>query len=220
MPLSFSNSITRFDRRFMTSQKTPKKQQQFPLLGRVKGTVASALVLALVAVTSPSPARAAWQDKSGSLPGTVPTGAVIGAGVGAAAIVGLLIYYKMHNKGKTRVKLDAPPVKFDGAPSPGQSTERLVPLTNMMSEPVTVKSLVVEGSSNAFAVSDARQVPFTMAPQEKVEIPLKLSASNASGKARLRIVASAPNLKKDSTKFVSISYGSQTSKLGKLLHKQ
>jgi hypothetical protein len=201
----------------MTYQQTPTNKQLL-LLGRIKSIIASALVLALIATSSPSPARAAWHSQADNLPGFASKGAIIGVGVAAGATIGLLIYYKVHHKGATRVKLDAPPVRFDGA-TPGQPTERAVPVVNMMNDSITVKSLAVEDPSNAFTVSDARQVPFTIAPGEKVEIPVMLSATNAGGKARLRIVASAPGLKQDTTQFVSISYGRQTSKLRKLTHR-
>jgi hypothetical protein len=88
-----------------------------------------------------------------------------------------------------------------------------------MSEPITVKSLAIQGSSNAFSVSDPRPVPFTMAPGEKVEIPVTLSAGNSSGKAKLRLIASAPSLKKDAVAFVSLSYDvADVSRLKKMLH--
>jgi uncharacterized protein (DUF58 family) len=183
----------------------------------MKGFTASAIVLALIVTSLPPPARADWHQQP--LPGTIPTGAVVGAAAAGAALIGLLVYSKLRHRGATHVKLDAPPVRFDNA-TPGQPVEENVPVTNMMSDPITVKSLVVEDPSNAFTVSDAFHVPFTIAPGEKAEIPVTLSATNGGAKARLRIVASAPNLEEDATKVVSISYGRPTSKMGKLLHRQ
>jgi hypothetical protein len=198
----------------MAYQQASNKQRA--LLVRMKGLIASAIVLALIAASLPSPAAAKYQQQQ--LPGTVPTGAVIGVAAAGAAVIWILVYLKTRHKGSTHVKLDAPSVRFDGV-APGQPVERGVAVTNLMNEAITVKSLAVEDPSHAFAVSDARRVPFTIAPGEKVEIPVRLSATNGGGKARLRIVATAPGLEKDDTKLVAISYG-ETSKLGKLIHRQ
>ncbi len=195
----------------MPCQQTSKNQQP----KRMKASIASAIVLALLVTLLPSRAEAKWQQQS--LPGTVPTAAVVGAVAAGAAVIGLLIYLKLRHKGAAHVKLDAPPARFDDAP-PGQPVEKSVPVVNLMNDPITVKSLAVEDPTHAFTLSDARKVPFTIAPGERVAIPLVLSASNGSGKARLRIVASAPGLEKDATKFVSISYGRQASRLAKLVH--
>jgi len=202
----------------MAYQQIPKSQQQPLLVRRMKGFIASAIVLALIVTSLPSLAAARWQDQSGSLPGTVSTGEVVGVAAAGAAVIGLLVYLKLRHKGSTHVKLDAPSVKFDGA-TPGRPAARSVPVINLMNDPVTVKSLAVEDPSHAIRVSGARRVPFTIRPGERIEIPLMLSATNSGGKARLRIVASAPGLEKDATKFVSISYG-RTSKLGRLIHRQ
>jgi hypothetical protein len=198
----------------MAYQQTSKKQQTLPV--RMRGLIASAIVLALIVASLPSPAAAKYQQQQ--LPGTVPTGAVIGAAAAGVAVIGILVYLKTRHKGSTHVKLDAPPVRFDGV-APGQPAERGVVVTNMMNEAITVKSLAVEDPSHALTVSDTRRVPFTIAPGEKVEIPVRLSATNGGAKAHLRIIASAPGVQKDDTKLVSISYG-ETSKLGKLIHRQ
>ena len=184
-------------------------------LQNMKGMVASLLVVALIAAALPTPAHATWTDKSGSLPGTVSKGAVIGVGVGAAVLVGVFIYYKIHHKGATQVKLDAPPVKFDG--TPGQPAKQNVAVTNLMSEPVTVKAVTVDGNSGAFTIGDAKQVPFTLAPGEKFEIPLTLAATNDGGKGRVRIVATTDRLQKDGIKFINVSYGHQKSLLRKVI---
>jgi hypothetical protein len=161
-----------------------------------------------------SPAKAKWVDESGNLPGTVPTGAVIGAGVAAAAVIGLLLYYKFGRKGTTTLKLNAASTRFADVPA-GQPTKETVPVTNNMNEPVTVKAITVDDKSGAIEVS-GRQVPFTIAPQEKFDVQLTISGAKDSGKTHLRIVASAPNFKKDAVKVVKVSYGHQKSKLGKL----
>ena len=180
---------------------------------RGRGVLTSTLVAALIVTSLPSSAEAKFRDKSCDLPGagcglTVPLiTLLVAAGAGAAFV----IYYKTHKGGPT-IKLDAPPVRFDGAVR-GQPTEKPVHLVNKMNDAITVKSVVVEDPSGAFTISDARRGPFTMASQEPLDIPVKLTANNPGGKARLRLVVSAPRLKKDSTKFVIVSYGEQASKL-------
>jgi uncharacterized membrane protein len=185
----------------------------------MRGFIASAIVLALIVASLPSPAAAKWPDKSGSLPGIVPTGEVVGAAAAGAAVIGVLVYLKLKHRSSTHVKLDARPVRFDDV-TPGQPVERGVAVVNMMNEPITVTSLAVEDPSRAFTVSETSQVPFSIGPGERVEIPVTLSATDSGGKARLRIVASAANGEKDATKFVGISYGSQTSRLGRLIYRQ
>jgi hypothetical protein len=177
------------------------------------------MALALTASVVPTPAHAKWQDMSGSLPGFASTGAVVGGGVAAAALVGVVIYYKMHHTDHTRVKIDPPRVMLDGIAT-GQAIEKTVPVTNKMSVSITVKDLGLEDPSNAITLAGGRQVPFTIAPNETVEIPVKVNAANREGNARLRVVASAPTLKKDATEYVKISYGHEPSKLGKMLHRQ
>jgi hypothetical protein len=200
----------------MTNEQPSTIQISSRLLTKLRGAIASALVLALLLTALPPPASAKWQDLSGTLPGGVSKGVVIGVGAAAAGLVGLLIYYKVHHKGITKVKLDAPAVRFDGAVS-GQPTKQSVPVTNLMSEPVTVKAVSVEDTSGALAIDAARQVPFTLAPGEKFEIPVTLTANNAGGKAHLRIVATTEKLNKDGVKVIEVSYGHHKSKLKKLI---
>lgn len=90
-------------------------------------------------------------------------------------------------------------------------------MTNIMNEPVTVKAVTVDDKSGGLAIGDSRQVPFTIAPGEKFDIPVTLSGNNSAGKARLRIVVTTAKTKTDQIKFVSVSYGREKSKLRKLI---
>ena len=184
--------------------------------GWLKSPIAQILVLALIIASLPAPVEAAYRDNSGNLPGMVSNGTIIGIVVAGGAAIGLLLFFGLRSKGKTKVKLETPPVKFDNV-APGQPTKQSVPVTNIMNEAVTVKAVTVDDKSGAFAIGDARQVPFTLAPGEKFEIPVTLSANNSGGKARLRIVATTAKLKKDAVKFIDVSYGHKKSKLGKLI---
>lgn len=200
----------------MTNEQTPKTRTKSHLFERMRGAIASALVLALLLTALPPPASAKYQDLSGTLPGGVSTGAIVGVSAAAAGLVALLIYYKFHHKGVTNVKLDAPAVRFDGA-VPGQPAKQSVPVTNLTSEPVTVKAVTVEDKAGALAIDGAKQVPFTLAPGEKFEIPVTLTANNPGGKARLRIVATTEKLNKDAVKVIEVSYGHHKSKFAKII---
>jgi len=186
---------------------------------RMKGAIAQILVLALLVAMLPAPARATWTDKSGSLPGIISPGEAAAIIAGGAVVIGLAVYLIIkHRRGQNMVKLYAPPVRFDNA-VPGQPSKQSVPVTNQMGDLVTVKAVSVEDQSSPVAIGDAKQVPFTLAPGEKFEIPVTLSANNGAGKTRLKIVATTEKLKKDEIKFVNIYYGHQKSKLSKLVPK-
>ena len=200
----------------MTNEQTSKTQTSSRLFKRMRGAIASALVLALLLTALPPPASAKYQDLSGTLPGSGNKGLIIGAGAAVGVTLVVLIYYKFHHKGLTKMNLDAPAVRFDGA-VPGQATKQSVPVTNLMSEPVTVKAVTVEDASGALAIDAARQVPFTLAPGEKFEIPVTVTAKNAGGKAQLKIVATTEKLNKDGVKVIEVSYGHHKSKLKKLI---
>jgi hypothetical protein len=197
----------------MNQQGMPKKGRAVPL-SRHTRAVAYALVLILMVTSLSSPAKATWTDRSGSLPGIVPTGVVVAVAVAGAAVVGVVLWYELAHKGKTVLKLNVGSTKFADVPG-GQPTKETVPVTNTLNEPLTVKEISIDDASGAVAVS-GRQVPFTIAPNEKFDVQLTISGAKDSGKARLRIVGSAPHFKKDAVKVVNISYGHQKSKLGKL----
>jgi len=185
----------------------------------MKGAITQILVLALLVAMLPAPARATWTDKSGSLPGIISPGEAAAIIAGGAVVIGLAVYLIIkHRRGQNMVKLYAPPVRFDNA-VPGQPSKQSVPVTNQMGDLVTVKAVSVEDQSSPVAIGDAKQVPFTLAPGEKFEIPVTLSANNGAGKTRLKIVATTEKLKKDEIKFVNIYYGHQKSKLSKLVPK-
>jgi hypothetical protein len=95
-------------------------------------------------------------------------------------------------------------VRFSDAPSAPR--RGVVPLTNMMNEKVTVKSVRVERGSDAFVVSEEFSGPFVMAPGEIYQIPVVLSARKARGTASLRIVASTAKSKTDVVEVVKFHY--------------
>jgi hypothetical protein len=168
------------------------------------------LVLALILTSLPSRLEGA------ELPGTVSDAKIYTLLGILGGVVALLVYVKVTHKGAPQVKLETPPVKFNDVVA-GEPTKRSVPVTNIMNDPVTVKAVTMDDKSGAFAIGDARQVPFTLAPGEKFEIHVTLSPKNGGGKARVRIVATTAKLKKDTVKFISVSYGHRKSKLGKLV---
>lgn len=197
----------------MNQQGTPKKGRTGPL-SRPTRAIAYALVLVLMITLLSSPAKATYQDLSGTLPGTVSTGVVVAVAAAGAAVIGVLLWYELAHKGKTVLKLNVASTKFVDVPA-GQRTKETVPVTNTLNEPLTVKEITIDDPSGAVVVT-GRQVPFTIAPNEKFDVQLTISGTKDSGKARLRIVGSAAHFKKDAVKVVNISYGHQKSKLGKL----
>jgi hypothetical protein len=139
--------------------------------------------------------------------------------VAAAAVAALLILYIVKKRGqhpKDAILLNSPPVRFNDVVS-GRPTKEIVPVTNLMNDPVIVKAIAVDGKSGALAIGDAKQVPFTLAPGEKSEIPVTISANKGGGKARLRLVVATAKTKKDEVRFIDVSYGQQESKLRKLI---
>jgi hypothetical protein len=187
-----------------------------PFYGWLKSPIAQILILALIVASLPAPAEAAWRDNSGNLPGMVSTGTIVGIAVAGAAAVGLLIYFGKRSKKSMRLKLETPPVKFSEFVS-GQPSKRTVAVTNLMSAPVTVKAITIDDKSGAFRIADAREAPFTLAPGEKFQIPLILTATNGSGRAHVRITVTTPKLNKDEIKSIDVSYGEKKSKLRKLI---
>ncbi len=139
--------------------------------------------------------------------------------VAAAAVAALLILYIVKKRGrqtKNPILLNSPAVRFNDVVS-GQPTKESVPVTNLMNDPVIVKAIAVDGKSGALAIGDAKQVPFTLAPGEKSEIPVTISANKGGGKARLRLVVATAKTRKDEVHFIDVSYGQQKSKLKKLI---
>jgi hypothetical protein len=130
----------------------------------------------------------------------------------ATAAAGLLIFLVVKKNSRTpKVKLDSPSVKFNHIVS-GEPTTGTVPVRNIMSEPVTLKAITMDGRSGVLTLGDPRRTPFTLAPGEKFDIPVMLSADKGRGKARLRILASTAKTKKDAVKLVAISYNHEKSK--------
>ena len=194
------------------------KQKRSSLFsGFLRSCIAQLVVLALFVSLLPVPAHAAFQDKSGSLPGTVSGTTVAVVVILAGAGIGFAIYAMKKRKGV--VKLDTPHASFTDI-APGQPAKRSVAVTNIMNDPVTVKALTVEDKSGALAIGDARQVPFTLAPGEKFEIPVTLAPKTDSGKARLRMVVTSDKTKKEEVRFVEVSYGHKSSMLGKIIPKK
>jgi hypothetical protein len=195
--------MKRVDSEALSNEKDKTPQSFF--FKWVKKSIAHILILAVVISAAPTVGKAAWRDQSSSLPGLTSGKVVALALVGLGAVVGLVVYIKVRGKGDVKLKVDAPSAKFKDVVK-GQSTKKTVPVTNLMNESLTVKSLNIKDNSGAFTMENARQVPFTLAPGETFEIPVMLSPKKNSGKAQLQIVASAPKFKKDRMKTIDLSY--------------
>lgn len=105
----------------------------------------------------------------------------------------------------SRVLLDVPPIKIHGIIAKHASQGNIV-LANIMNEPVIVKEVALSGGSHIFALAESLSVPFTLAPAERAEIPVVLLGKRGSGRAHLRIVASAPTTKHDSIIVMKFHY--------------
>ncbi len=200
----------------MKHSETLNKARSPFLVGRHTRPISSVLVVAMLAAALPSPASAAFQDKSGSLPGFASKGALIGAGIGAGVLVGLLIYYKLHHKQVVKLTVDHAATKFDDVQQ-GQPVNKTVSITNSMSTRVDIKSITVEDPSGDFALTNAPSFPYPLAPGTSFAIPLTVSAKRSGGSAHIRVIASNPDLGKDGVENFQVSYGHQKSKLKKLI---
>jgi hypothetical protein len=188
----------------------PKQEEQLPssCFGRwIRKPVAHVLIVALIIAVLPNVGEAAWRDQSDDLPGFASGKVIVLLAVAAGALVGLVIYAKIKGKGEPKLQVEADSAKFKNIPR-GQSTKKMVPVTNIMGDSVTVKRLSIDDNSGSFTIGEARQVPFTIAPGETFEIPITLSPNKKSGKAQLVIVASTPKFQKDAKKKIEMSYSS------------
>jgi hypothetical protein len=129
----------------MNRQETLKKIEG-ALLCRLERGIAYALVLVLTVTSLSSPAKATWPNYSGKLPGIASKGPIIGVAAAGAAAVGLLVYFKVRHKGHHGLKRQAQTVRF-GDLTPGAPAKKDVPVTNKMSEAVTVNALTVQDPS-------------------------------------------------------------------------
>jgi hypothetical protein len=105
----------------------------------------------------------------------------------------------------TRLFFDVHPLKVHNIKR-GHPIEQHIALTNILNDVVTVKSIAIEGASRLLALQETVSVPFTLAPAERVEIPVILSGNKGSGWARLRIVASTPRSDKDISDQIKFHY--------------
>ena len=151
------------------------------------------------------PPRASAKYQQQSLPGTVPTGAVIAAGATAAALIGLLIYYKIHHKQTVKLHVDHDAATFVDLPT-GQPANKTVPIRNSMSEPVNIVAVSIEDTSRAFTLGSLPSFPHALAPGESLDVPLTVSPINGGGSARIRVVASSAR-SKNQTETFKVSYG-------------
>jgi hypothetical protein len=151
------------------------------------------------------PPRASAKYQQQSLPGTVPTAAVVGAGAAAAALIGLLIYYKLHHRQTVKLHVDHDAASFADLP-PGQPANKTIPIRNSMSEKISIDSVSLDDTSRAFALGNLPSFPHALAPGESLDVPLTISPIDGSGSTRLRVVASSARAKNHTETF-KVSYG-------------
>ena len=172
----------------------------YPMVPWRRG-VAIVLIAALLLGGLPASAMAAWRTQE--LPGTVSNTTVITiAVIGAAAVVAVIILAKKKGGKEVVFEVEAPTfARPNGGPVAGKAK-----ITNMMGDPITIKQLMLEGEDSCFSLPEGRQVPFTVAPGEQVDVTVNYNPTTGrSTKAHLRVVASAPQVKKDTSKVISFS---------------
>jgi hypothetical protein len=106
---------------------------------------------------------------------------------------------------KPRIFFYIGPVRYSRLPSERPRRVSL-PLTNMMSDRVTIKFVAVERGSGAMTVPESFSVPFVMAPGETYGVPVDLYAKRGGGVARLRVIASTPKHEIDVVELVKFHY--------------
>jgi hypothetical protein len=125
--------------------------------------------------------------------------------------------YLQHRKNRQAdIDLITTPAEFADI-VPGQPAKLTVPVTNPMSAAVQIKELAVEDKSGALALGATRQGSFPLAPGEKYDIPVTITANQSSGKARIRIVVTSEGSTKQAVKYIAVSYGHPKSRLHKLI---
>jgi hypothetical protein len=132
------------------------------------------------------------------------------AAVGGGAVVGLIIWNKRRGRQQVQMELQAP--RFNEV-AVGESDRQMVRITNLMGDPITIKEVALEGKAPSFSLtSSGRQVPFIVAPGERVEIGVSYTPSASGGSsARVRVVASSPRVQKDTVKVIGFSASTQKS---------
>jgi hypothetical protein len=181
--------------------------------GWFKCTTARALAITLATAFLTAPAYA--QTKPGiytkvNVPGVIG----LSAGVGGGVILWAYLHHRKHRQAD--IKLITTPAEFADI-VPGQAAKLTVPVTNPMSAAVQIKELAVEDKSGALALGATRQGSFPLAPGEKYDIPVTITANQSSGKARIRIVVTSEGSTKQAVKYIAVSYGHPKSKLHKLI---
>lgn len=176
--------------------------------GSWRRAVACGVAAALLIGVMPSPVAARWNDQSGSLPGIVSgKSIVLTAVIAGGAALAMVIY--MKRRGVKGVQLQVERPRFAKA-TVGDTTQQPVGITNLMGDPITIKEISLEGNRTSFTLTEARQVPFTVAPGERVDIPIHYAPSASGGSSgRLRIIAASSRLKNDTVKIVRFSASAQ-----------
>ena len=167
-------------------------------------SIACVMIAALIVTLMPKEASARWHDMSGSLPGLVSGKSILLLAIaGGAAVAGMIVWSK--RKGRTSVQLQIQPPRFNQV-AVGESDRQSVGITNLMGDPITIKEVALEGKATSFSLTEARQVPFTVAPGERVEIPIHYAPrANGGSNGRVRIVATSPRVQKATVKVVGFS---------------
>jgi hypothetical protein len=176
--------------------------------GLLKGGPATR-ALAFLLVVSPLPVQA--RPLSNPLPGGSFAGGPGNRHLDPNAAIAVEFYVKMHKQKNAKARLDMNPMNFVIAIVPGRPAKLIVPVTNLLDAPLTIKEIAVEDKSGALTLGGGHLTMILLAPGEKYEIPVILSTNSGRGKARVRIAAASEQANKEEVEFVEIAYN-RTSK--------
>lgn len=172
-------------------------------------TVAPVVIAAVLATVAPQHLKASWRDNSGNLPGMESGKSIAILAVAAGGAVAAT-FFLLKRKGGKDVKMRVEAPRFD-AVAAGQPQQKIVSITNLMDDPITIKEVSIHAQSGEFSLADSRQTPFTVGPGEQVGVAVTCTrVRDNSSKGQMRIVASSPKTKKDTIQQVQLSSSAET----------
>ena len=143
------------------------------------GWASKALAVLLSGVMT-VPAAAAWDDRSGELPGitSVKSTVILGAAVGGGLVLTAYLLKARGRNSAPRIAV-APPELNHGAVSNGERSQRQITITNNSATPVLLESIDIKGEGFRFPSQPA--YPITLPTGKTVTLPVSFGPAS-SGK--------------------------------------
>lgn len=176
--------------------------------GRGIRMTAAAVIVSLWLAVMPGDVQAKFVDRSDELPGMgdTDTGTIVTLGaLGAAAVVGLILYKK--HKGAKNLKLDIEEPRF-GNLAVGQRERKELTISNLMGITVNVREIGFEDESAGFSVVGEPAFPLAIAPGSSLSVPVEFSPrSDKRAKTKIRVVSAVPGESRETTQEVEVRSG-------------